>query len=171
MMGAGPGRRVGAKAGYDVVLKDIEAKAARGGAMAHCEAQIAKVKHLRPTSGRKIVGADPAHAGRSTTSTGCDLIIEAVFENLELKHVVTKETEPMLAKGGIWASNTCAIPIADLAEVSARPRTVHRHALLLAGREDAAARDHHHRRRPRDETLARCAGVHPRDQEAADRRR
>ena len=31
---------------------------------------------------------------------GCDLIIEAVFENMALKHEITKELEPCLAKGG-----------------------------------------------------------------------
>jgi 3-hydroxyacyl-CoA dehydrogenase/enoyl-CoA hydratase/3-hydroxybutyryl-CoA epimerase len=44
-----------------------------------------------------------------------------VFENLELKHMVTKEAEPKLAAGGVWASNTSAIPIGDLATVSSNP--------------------------------------------------
>jgi 3-hydroxyacyl-CoA dehydrogenase/enoyl-CoA hydratase/3-hydroxybutyryl-CoA epimerase len=52
---------------------------------------------------------------------GCDLIIEAVFEKRELKAQVTKEAEPMLAKGGIFASNTSTLPITGLAEASARP--------------------------------------------------
>ena len=40
---------------------------------------------------------------------GCDLIIEAVFENRELKARVTREAEPMLAPGGFFASNTSTL--------------------------------------------------------------
>jgi len=52
---------------------------------------------------------------------GCDLIIEAVFENRELKARVTKETEPLLAVGGFFASNTSTLPITGLATASAAP--------------------------------------------------
>jgi 3-hydroxyacyl-CoA dehydrogenase/enoyl-CoA hydratase/3-hydroxybutyryl-CoA epimerase len=52
---------------------------------------------------------------------GCDLIIEAVFENRELKARVTKESEPMLASGGFFASNTSTLPITGLATASAAP--------------------------------------------------
>jgi 3-hydroxyacyl-CoA dehydrogenase/enoyl-CoA hydratase/3-hydroxybutyryl-CoA epimerase len=51
----------------------------------------------------------------------CDLIIEAVFEKRELKAQVTKEAEPMLAAGGIFASNTSTLPITGLAQASAKP--------------------------------------------------
>ncbi|WP_382158356.1 3-hydroxyacyl-CoA dehydrogenase NAD-binding domain-containing protein [Hydrogenophaga sp. ANAO-22] len=53
---------------------------------------------------------------------GCDLIIEAVFENREVKAAVTKETEPMLAAGGFFASNTSTLPISGLAQASSRPQ-------------------------------------------------
>jgi 3-hydroxyacyl-CoA dehydrogenase/enoyl-CoA hydratase/3-hydroxybutyryl-CoA epimerase len=49
---------------------------------------------------------------------GCDLIIEAVFENRELKHRVTQEAEPLLAPGGFFASNTSTLPITGLAGAS-----------------------------------------------------
>ena len=52
---------------------------------------------------------------------GCDLIVEAVFEKRELKAQVTKEAEPMLAPGGIFASNTSTLPISGLAAASTRP--------------------------------------------------
>ncbi|MEX2198894.1 MAG: 3-hydroxyacyl-CoA dehydrogenase NAD-binding domain-containing protein, partial [Burkholderiales bacterium] len=52
---------------------------------------------------------------------GCDLIIEAVFEKRELKAQVTKEAEPQLAAGGIFASNTSTLPITGLAQASAKP--------------------------------------------------
>jgi 3-hydroxyacyl-CoA dehydrogenase/enoyl-CoA hydratase/3-hydroxybutyryl-CoA epimerase len=52
---------------------------------------------------------------------GCDLIVEAVFENRELKAQVTKEAEPKLAADGIFASNTSTLPITGLAQASKRP--------------------------------------------------
>src|SRR6185436_13741739 len=51
----------------------------------------------------------------------CDLIIEAVFEKRELKAQVTKETEPLLAASGFFASNTSTLPISGLAKASAHP--------------------------------------------------
>jgi 3-hydroxyacyl-CoA dehydrogenase/enoyl-CoA hydratase/3-hydroxybutyryl-CoA epimerase len=52
---------------------------------------------------------------------GSDLIIEAVFEQRDLKAKVTQEAEPMLAPGGFFASNTSTLPISGLAKASARP--------------------------------------------------
>mgnify|MGYP003552631230 CR=1 FL=1 len=57
----------------------------------------------------------------ATDLQGCDLIIEAVFENRELKAQVTKEAEPMLAPGGFFATNTSTLPISGLAKASAQP--------------------------------------------------
>jgi 3-hydroxyacyl-CoA dehydrogenase/enoyl-CoA hydratase/3-hydroxybutyryl-CoA epimerase len=52
---------------------------------------------------------------------GCDLIIEAVFENRALKAQVTQEAEAMLAADGVFASNTSTLPISGLAIASSRP--------------------------------------------------
>jgi 3-hydroxyacyl-CoA dehydrogenase / enoyl-CoA hydratase / 3-hydroxybutyryl-CoA epimerase len=52
---------------------------------------------------------------------GCELIIEAVFENRELKAKVTHEAEPLLAEGGFFASNTSTLPITGLAKASRAP--------------------------------------------------
>ena len=52
---------------------------------------------------------------------GSDLIIEAVFENVDLKDKVTKETEAVLGKDKIYGSNTSTIPISLLAQSSSRP--------------------------------------------------
>lgn len=49
---------------------------------------------------------------------GCDLIIEAVFENQELKAKVTQEAEQYLAPNGVMASNTSTLPITGLAQAS-----------------------------------------------------
>ena len=52
------------------------------------------------------------------------LVIEAVFEDLGLKHRVLREVEPLLGEDAIYASNTSTIPISQIAEASARPNRV-----------------------------------------------
>ncbi len=54
---------------------------------------------------------------------GCDLIIEAVFEDRELKGKVTNQTESIMAHTGVFASNTSTIPITSLSEKSSRPES------------------------------------------------
>jgi 3-hydroxyacyl-CoA dehydrogenase/enoyl-CoA hydratase/3-hydroxybutyryl-CoA epimerase len=53
---------------------------------------------------------------------GCDLIIEAVFENRELKAGVTREAEAQMNPEGVFASNTSTLPITGLATASSRPK-------------------------------------------------
>ncbi len=115
MMGAGLAF-VTAKAGMQVVLKDI-AQQSLDKARAHCEAEAGNLRHLSKDEQAEILGRI-GYTLSVDDLEGCQLVIEAVFENLELKHKVTQETEPKLALGGVWASNTSAIPIADLAKVS-----------------------------------------------------
>ena len=115
MMGAGLAF-VSAQAGYQVVLKDVKDEQLAK-ARAHCEEQAKAAKHLG-ADGQKQILDRIRYTIAIDDLDGCDLIIEAVYENLELKHMVTKEAEPKLAKGGVWASNTSAIPIGDLATVS-----------------------------------------------------
>jgi len=55
---------------------------------------------------------------------GCEVIIEAVFEDLALKHRVVKDTEAACGPEVIFASNTSSIPITKIAEGSAHPETV-----------------------------------------------
>lgn len=53
-----------------------------------------------------------------------DIVIEAVFEDINLKHKVVKEIEAVTRKDCIFASNTSALPIGRIAEASSRPETV-----------------------------------------------
>lgn len=50
-----------------------------------------------------------------------DMVIEAVFEDLEIKHQVVKDTEKQMREDAIFASNTSALPISDIAKASVRP--------------------------------------------------
>ena len=119
MMGAGLAY-ICADAGYEVVLKDVNADALAKG-VAHFEAELGKRKRHLDDAGRKAIRDRLTPSLELSALDGTDLVIEAVFENLELKHRVTKEAEPQLSANGIWASNTSAIPIGDLATVSAHP--------------------------------------------------
>ncbi len=119
MMGAALGW-VCSKCGYDVVLKDIKQEQVDA-AQKHCEKLTAKRGKHMPEQDRKALLDRINVTLELSDLKGCDLIIEAVFEDIKLKHVVTKETEPLLAEGGIWASNTSALPITDLARASAHP--------------------------------------------------
>jgi 3-hydroxyacyl-CoA dehydrogenase / enoyl-CoA hydratase / 3-hydroxybutyryl-CoA epimerase len=76
----------------------------------------------------KDVSMDKAEAGKAYSSKITqprvdkgDLIIEAVFEQRDLKAKVTQEAEPMLKAGGFFASNTSTLPISGLATASAKP--------------------------------------------------
>lgn len=53
-----------------------------------------------------------------------DLVIEAVFEDLELKKKIVQEVEPRLSDESIFASNTSSLPISKIAEASKHPERV-----------------------------------------------
>ncbi len=121
MMGAGIAY-VQASRGMATVLKDVSAEKAQNG-----KAFSAKLGQARVDKGRMNPHDQAALLARITPTDqavdlqGCDLIIEAVFENRELKAKVTQEAEPMLAPGGFFASNTSTLPISGLATASAKP--------------------------------------------------
>lgn len=106
-----------AMAGIEVVLKDIDQAAADKG-KAYTEKLLDKrISRKRMTEEKKaqVLGLITATANDADLQ-GCDLIIEAVFENMELKHKITKATEGYLAENGVWGSNTSTLPITQLAE-------------------------------------------------------
>jgi 3-hydroxyacyl-CoA dehydrogenase / enoyl-CoA hydratase / 3-hydroxybutyryl-CoA epimerase len=111
-----------ASRGVATVLKDVSQDKAEAG-----KAYSVKVTQARVEKGRMSAQDQQALLARirATESVkdldGCDLIIEAVFENRELKAKVTKEAEPRLAPDGFFASNTSTLPITGLARASARP--------------------------------------------------
>ncbi|MEZ0308909.1 MAG: 3-hydroxyacyl-CoA dehydrogenase NAD-binding domain-containing protein [Ramlibacter sp.] len=122
MMGAGIAYTQASR-GVATVLKDVsldKAEAGKGYSVKLTQPRVDKGRmspHDQAALLSRITPAESAEALR-----GCDLIIEAVFENRELKARVTQEAEPMLSEGGFFASNTSTLPISGLAKASARPQ-------------------------------------------------
>ncbi len=121
MMGAGIAHAAASR-GIACVPKDVSTDKARAGFEA-----VRKVTAPAVAKGR-MTEVQQAHLLSLITPTaeaadlrGCDLIIEAVFEQRKLKAAVTREAEPMLAAGGVFASNTSTLPISGLATASPRP--------------------------------------------------
>ncbi len=116
MMGAGLAYLCAAS-GYEVVLKDIDQGALDRG-MAHVRAQIAERQRHLDEAGRAAILARVTGTLELEPLRGTDLVIEAVVENIGVKHRVTREVEPLLAPDAVFASNTSALPITDLARAS-----------------------------------------------------
>ena len=118
MMGAGIAYSSAAK-GIAVVLKDVSAENAEKGKAYSQKILDKKVSQGRMTAEKRdqILSLITATANPEDLK-GCDLIIEAVFENQELKSTVTQEAEAFLAESGIFASNTSTLPITGLAKAS-----------------------------------------------------
>jgi 3-hydroxyacyl-CoA dehydrogenase / enoyl-CoA hydratase / 3-hydroxybutyryl-CoA epimerase len=121
MMGQGIAH-VSAMAGIEVVLKDVSVEAAEKG-KAYCAALLDKqVSRGRMSEEQKQgILALIKPTANDEDLQGCDLIIEAVFENIDLKHKITKATEGYLAENGVWGSNTSTLPITQLAQASSKP--------------------------------------------------
>jgi 3-hydroxyacyl-CoA dehydrogenase/enoyl-CoA hydratase/3-hydroxybutyryl-CoA epimerase len=121
MMGAAIGY-VCAKAGIEVVLKDVDAEAAANG-KAYAEKLEAKALSRGKTTDEKSRALlDRIHpTGDASDAAGADLVIEAVFESVELKHKVFAEIEPAVASGAVLGSNTSTLPITELATGVSRP--------------------------------------------------
>ncbi|MGZ5402383.1 MAG: 3-hydroxyacyl-CoA dehydrogenase NAD-binding domain-containing protein [Aeromicrobium sp.] len=121
MMGAGIAY-VSAKAGIEVVLKDVTLEAAEKG-----KAYSAKLLDKQLEKGRITQEKKDAFLALITPTAdysdlkGCDLVVEAVFESVELKHSVFKELEPVVNADALLGSNTSTLPITGLAEGVTRP--------------------------------------------------
>jgi 3-hydroxyacyl-CoA dehydrogenase/enoyl-CoA hydratase/3-hydroxybutyryl-CoA epimerase len=122
MMGSGIAH-ANAVRGIACVLKDTtreRAEAGRAKAVALIDAAAGKGRIDAAAAERMrqaIVATD-----RLQDLDGCDLVIEAVYENRTLKEQVIRETEPLLAAGGLFASNTSTLPISGLAQTARRPQ-------------------------------------------------
>ncbi|MFF7179189.1 3-hydroxyacyl-CoA dehydrogenase NAD-binding domain-containing protein [Streptomyces sp. NPDC008121] len=124
LMGSGIAQ-VSAQAGWDVVLRDVtDAALTRGtdGIKASYDRFVAK--------GRLDAADAEAALGRITATTAleavadADIVVEAVFEKLEVKHEIFRSLDAIAKDGAVLASNTSAIPITKIAAVTQRPEAV-----------------------------------------------
>ncbi|MFE4829639.1 3-hydroxyacyl-CoA dehydrogenase family protein [Streptomyces sp. NPDC056672] len=124
LMGSGIAQ-VSAQAGWEVVLRDVtDAALARG------------IEGIKGSFGRfvekgKLEEADAdAALARITTTTDldavadADIVVEAVFEQLDVKHEIFRALDKLVRDDAVLASNTSAIPITKIAAVTGRPERV-----------------------------------------------
>src|SRR3954471_12690281 len=116
MMGAGIAY-VSARNGIDVVLKDVSLEAAERG-----KAYSQKILEKAVSRGKlEQAKADEVLARITPTAdyadlAGCDLVVEAVFEKVSLKHEVFQQTEGVVDPDALLGSNTSTLPITILAD-------------------------------------------------------
>ncbi|WP_067415722.1 3-hydroxyacyl-CoA dehydrogenase family protein [Streptomyces sampsonii] len=124
LMGSGIAQ-VSAQAGWDVVLRDVtDAALTRGtdGIKSSFDRFVAKGKLSAEDAGAAL--------GRITTTTDlegaadADIVVEAVFEQLDVKHEIFRTLDKLVREDTVLASNTSAIPITKIAAVTERPERV-----------------------------------------------
>lgn len=116
MMGAGIAY-VCARGGMDVVLKDVSLEAAKRGKSYSAQILDKAIVRGKSTEVEKealLAKITPTDAAADLA--GCDLVIEAVFENVEVKQKAFAEIEAIVAPGAVLGSNTSSLPITSLAE-------------------------------------------------------
>jgi 3-hydroxybutyryl-CoA dehydrogenase len=124
LMGSGIAQ-VSAQAGYEVVLRDVTDAAlarGRGGIQASYEKFVSK--------GKLTAAEAEAALARIATTTDldavadADIVVEAVFEKIEVKQEIFRALDKIAKDEAVLASNTSAIPITKIAAVTERPERV-----------------------------------------------
>lgn len=124
LMGSGIAQ-VSAQAGWDVVLRDVTDEAlirGIGGITASYDKFVSK--------GKLAAGDAEAALARITATTDldaaadADIVVEAVFEKLEVKHEIFRTLDKVVREDTVLASNTSAIPITKIAAATERPERV-----------------------------------------------
>jgi 3-hydroxybutyryl-CoA dehydrogenase len=124
LMGSGIAQ-VSAAAGYEVVLRDVS-DAAGTRALAGITASYEKFV----SKGRMEQADAEAALARITTTTDlagvgeADVVVEAVFEDLEVKQGLFREIDKIAKPGAVLATNTSALPVTQIAAVTERPEAV-----------------------------------------------
>ncbi|MFF9093597.1 MULTISPECIES: 3-hydroxyacyl-CoA dehydrogenase family protein [unclassified Streptomyces] len=124
LMGSGIAQ-VSAQAGWDVVLRDVTDEALTRGT------DGIKASYDKFVSKGKLAAEDAEAALARITATtdldaaaDADLVVEAVFEKLEVKHEIFRALDKIVRPETVLASNTSAIPITKIAAATERPERV-----------------------------------------------
>ena len=124
LMGSGIAQ-VAAQAGWQVVLRDITDDALSRGVDAISKSTARFVEKGRISSDDR----DATLARVSTTTdldavADADIVVEAIFEQVEVKQEIFRELDRICRDGAVLASNTSAIPITTIASATRRPEAV-----------------------------------------------
>ena len=124
LMGSGIAQ-VSAVAGLDVVVHDVTSAALQAG-LAGIEKSLTRFASKGKISDAEVQAA----LGRISTSTeldavsDADVVVEAVFESLDVKRELFGTLDRLCRPGVVLASNTSAIPITQIAAATSRPESV-----------------------------------------------
>ncbi|MFI6160868.1 3-hydroxyacyl-CoA dehydrogenase family protein [Micromonospora haikouensis] len=124
LMGSGIAQ-VAAQAGWQVTLRDLD-DAATGRGLAGIRKSLEKFAE----KGKIESGEVDAALGRITPTTDleavadADIVVEAVFERLEIKQEVFRALDKLCRADAVLATNTSAIPVTQIAAVTERPESV-----------------------------------------------
>ncbi len=124
LMGSGIAQ-VAAQAGWQVSLRDLDDASVRRG--------VDGIRHsLGRFASKGKISADDVEAAMARITTTSDLdaaadadiVVEAVFEKIEIKHQVFRALDKICKDSAILATNTSAIPVTAIAAVTRRPESV-----------------------------------------------
>jgi 3-hydroxybutyryl-CoA dehydrogenase len=124
LMGSGIAQAC-AQSGYDVVLREVDQELLNRGM-----ARITGAWSMLKGKGKITAEQEAEYTGRITGTlklkdvAGCDLVIEAIVENLELKRPVFRELDGLLKPAALIVSNTSSLPIIEMAAVTGRPERI-----------------------------------------------
>ena len=125
LMGAGIATVSAMKAGSTVRIKEVD-DAGVGRALAHVNNEITKQvkrRRIRAFEGEQVMNLVTG-ATNWDGFANSDIVIEAVFEDLDLKRALLDEIEDVIGEDVVFASNTSSIPIGDIAAKADRPETI-----------------------------------------------
>ena len=134
---------VAARSGCDVVLREVNE--------ALVEASVRRLETSLDTAVRKTkltveerndITQRIRFTDRLEELSGCDLVVEAVVEDLDVKTEIFAALDKIVGPDALISSNTSSLPIMRLAAATDRPERVIRPALLQSGAGNAAGRNH-----------------------------
>jgi 3-hydroxybutyryl-CoA dehydrogenase len=125
LMGSGIAQ-VAAVAGWDVSLHDVDDATVRRGldsVRASLDRFVARDRLAADVAGAAVERITP-HTDLAAAAAGADIVVEAVFESIEVKQAVFRELDAACGPDAVLATNTSAIPVTRIAAATGRPDRV-----------------------------------------------